>query len=70
MTNISSFCPCDDYECVNNPKNHHKGCSLCVEDSLKDGEIPKCFFLEVTESVDGFTDWSYEHFAKLTLEKK
>lgn len=67
MGNVS-FCPCRDTECQFNPTNHDQGCNLCVEDSLKCKEIPKCFFLKVTDNIEGFDDWSFEHFAKLTLE--
>lgn len=62
-----SWCPCQDENCPFNPVNHDQGCNLCVEDSLKCGEIPKCFFLKVTDNIDGFEDWSFEHFAKLAL---
>ena len=64
------WCPCCDESCQFNPCNHDQGCNLCVEDSLKCGEIPKCFFLKVVDCVDGFDDWSFEHFAKLVLENK
>lgn len=64
------FCPCDDYGCEFNPSNHDQGCTLCVEDSLKTREIPKCFYLQATDNIDGFEDWSFEHFAKLVLGKK
>lgn len=65
----SPFCPCTDYECQFNPVNHDKGCNLCVEDSVKCGEIPKCFFLKVIEDIDGIEDWSFEAFAKLVLKQ-
>lgn len=64
-----SFCPCTDTGCQFNPENHDQGCNLCVEDSLKCREIPKCFFLKATDSIDGFEDWSFEHFAKLVMKK-
>lgn len=63
------FCPCTDTGCQFNPVNHDQGCDLCVEDSLKCGEIPKCFFLKVVDSVEGFDDWSFEHFARLALKQ-
>lgn len=63
------FCPCTDTSCEFNPANHDKGCMLCVEDSLKCREIPKCFFLKVVDNIDDFEDWSFEHFAKLVMEK-
>lgn len=63
------FCPCTDYSCEFNPNNHAKGCNLCIEDSLKCGEIPKCFFLKVTDDISNFTDWSFLKFANLVLKK-
>lgn len=70
MVKSSPFCPCQDYGCEFNPVNHSEGCNLCVEDSVKCHEIPKCFFLEVTESIEGFEDWSFEHFAELVMKRK
>lgn len=63
------FCPCTDVSCEFNPENHNKGCNLCVEDSLKCRELPKCFFLETVDDISDFTDWSFEHFAQLVLAK-
>lgn len=70
MISSSPFCPCTDYSCQFNPHNHEKGCNLCVEDSIKCKEIPKCFFLQATDSIEGFEDWSFEHFAELVLGKE
>jgi hypothetical protein len=36
-----------------------------VEDSLKCEELPKCFFLKVTDDITGRTDWSFKAFAEL-----
>jgi len=63
-------CPCKDYECKFNPVNHDKGCNLCVEDSVKTGEIPKCFFMKIKGNVDDITDWSFEAFANLVLDSE
>ncbi|HZK02104.1 MAG TPA: DUF6485 family protein [Anaerovoracaceae bacterium] len=68
MKSSSPFCPCDDYECECNPINHDKGCNLCIEESVKDREIPKCFFLGVVDNIDGIEDWSFEAFARLVLK--
>lgn len=62
------FCPCTDYSCEFNPRNHEKGCTLCVEDSLKCRELPKCFFKEVQSDISDITDWSFEAFAKLVMK--
>lgn len=67
MKSSSPFCPCTDYKCEFNPVNHDKGCNLCVEDSVKTREIPKCFFLKVADNLEGIEDWSFEAFAKLIL---
>lgn len=64
MPNVS-FCPCTDISCEFNPHNHDKGCTLCVEDSLKCRELPKCFFSKVTDDISSITDWSFEAFAKM-----
>jgi len=70
MTSSTPFCPCTDYSCRFNPHNHDQGCNLCVEDSIKCREIPKCFFLKVTDNIEGFEDWSFEHFAELVLKNR
>ena len=70
MKSSAPFCPCTEFTCSFNPVNHEQGCTLCVEDSVKCREIPKCFFLSVVDSIEGFEDWSYEHFAKLVLENQ
>ncbi len=64
----SPFCTCTDYSCELNPVNHDKGCNLCIEDSLKTREIPRCFFLKVSDNIDDIEDWSIEAFARLALK--
>ena len=63
-------CPCKDHACEFHPVNHDKGCNLCVEDSVKTRELPKCFFMKIRENVDDITDWSFESFAKLALNEE
>lgn len=63
------FCPCTDFDCPFNPQNHKEGCNLCVEDSLKCKELPKCFFFRVTDNISNIEDWSFEAFANLVLGK-
>ncbi len=65
MISSTPFCPCKDTSCQFNPMNHDKGCNLCVEDSLKCSEIPKCFFQAAGGDIDVITDWSFESFAKI-----
>ena len=63
-------CPCPDFSCEFNPVNHDKGCNLCVNDSVKTHEIPRCFFMQLKENVDDVTDWSFEAFADLVQSTK
>lgn len=44
---MSHFCTCTDRACPLNPANHSKGCDLCIQKCLKQGEIPSCFFRAV-----------------------
>ena len=64
------FCPCSDTTCQFNPANHDQGCNLCVEDSVKCREIPKCFFKAAGGDIDTIEDWSFEMFAKIVLGEK
>lgn len=68
MSGSSPFCPCTDTTCRFNPANHELGCNLCVEDSIKCREIPKCFFLEAGGDIQEITDWSFENFARIVSE--
>ena len=70
MAGSTPFCPCTDAGCAFNPINHDKGCNLCVEDSLKCREIPKCFFKEAGGDIDAITDWSFENFAKIVNQNQ
>lgn len=57
-------CPCTDYDCEFNPVNHDQGCTLCVRDSVRTNEIPKCFFEKIGADLDKVEDWTFEAFAK------
>lgn len=61
------FCTCPVTLCGNHPANHKKGCDLCIEKNLKQKEIPACFFLKVSEDVNGLTDFSFESFVQFFL---
>ncbi len=63
------FCTCGDHKCPLNPVNHDRGCDFCVAKCLKENEIPSCFFKKVSSDLTGHEDWSFEGFAKLTLNK-
>ena len=65
----SPFCPCPDHECEFNPVNHDKGCNLCIEDSIKTKEIPRCFFMQIKEDLGDRDDWSFEGFADFVIKK-
>jgi hypothetical protein len=60
---MGHFCACGDSACPLNPRNHDKGCDLCIRKCLGAGEIPSCFFLAVSPDLSGRTDYSYRGFA-------
>ncbi|MCL1863351.1 MAG: DUF6485 family protein [Defluviitaleaceae bacterium] len=47
-----------------------KGCDSCIQKNLKQGEIPACFFLSVSDDVDGLTEFSVESFVAFYLKHK
>lgn len=63
----SPFCPVHKYEEMA-PALSEKGCDTCVEEGLKNNEIPRCFFCKVDDS-DNIIDFSVEAFAKKVMEK-
>lgn len=64
------FCTCKDTDCPLNPVNHDRGCDLCVAKCLRKREIPSCFFHLAGPLPDGWEDYSFEGFARLTAEKE
>lgn len=66
MTNISTFCTCEKFDCKLHPTNHDKGCAPCIAKNLKTREIPNCMFNLVRHSETRKSD-SYEEFAHLIL---
>ncbi len=67
----SNFCTCKDYDCKNNPKNHDEGCNRCIESSLKDREIPFCFFNTISKvDAEKVKDFSYKGFAEFVISHK
>ncbi|MBN7774417.1 DUF6485 family protein [Clostridium aminobutyricum] len=69
----TDFCTCKNYSCTFHPRNHDKGCDLCIRICLHDGALPSCFFRDVSKELRDVTaidDSSYEAFAKLVLKKK
>lgn len=70
MKTSSPFCPCTDHTCSFNPVNHDEGCNLCIEDSIKCSEIPRCFFMKVNEDIGDIDDWSFASFAAFVEKHK
>ncbi|MCL2065441.1 MAG: DUF6485 family protein [Candidatus Cloacimonetes bacterium] len=63
------FCSCKQVECEKHPNNHDKGCDPCILKNLELGEIPTCFWINIT-NVIGKTDYSVENFTKFYLDHK
>ena len=63
------FCTCEQIECQKHPNNHDKGCDPCIQKNLELGEIPACFWFNIS-SVIGKTDYSVENFTKFYLDHK
>jgi hypothetical protein len=63
------FCICKKIQCPNHPNNHDKGCDLCIQKNLEYGEIPACFWFNIS-NVSGKTDYSVDNFVKYYLENK
>ena len=61
------FCTCPVLDCSSHPYNHDEGCDLCIKKNLKLGEIPTCFWENVS-NVIGVTDYSAENFAKFVMK--
>ena len=62
------FCSCTDTKCPAHPINHENGCDPCIVKNLKQGEIPACFWHNVTNGVIGTSDYSAGNFAKFYLD--
>ncbi len=62
---MEHFCNCEKTDCPLHPKNHDKGCSLCIAKNLKTHEMPSCFFNSIGAK-DRPGD-SYEDFARAVL---
>ena len=61
-----NFCSCVDRECPNNPVNCTLGCTPCVEECLRQNEIPACFFRKQRPDMDRKQD--YPDFCTYTPE--
>ena len=64
------FCNCPAESCPHHPAVHSDGCDPCIKKNLKQGEIPACFFLSISEDVADLTEFSVESFVKFYLKHK
>ena len=64
------FCTCTVTQCSEHPLNNNQGCNSCIQKNLKLGEIPACFWHNITNGVVGKTEYSVENFTKFYLENK
>ena len=64
MISAREFCTCTDLACPCHPANHDRGCDLCIQKNLRQGEVPSCFFHDVggEKPTEG---WHYQDFAAL-----
>ena len=62
------FCTCHDIDCPLHPNNHDKGCSLCINNNLKNGKIPTCIFKNVNKDISKVNDWSIKGFVSFYNE--
>lgn len=64
------FCTCPVTGCPRHPSNHAEGCDPCIQDNLKHGKMPACFFLAVSNDVSGVKKYTVESFVEFYLEQK
>lgn len=67
----SPYCPANQSSEFAIPDFKSKGCDACVDESLKNNEVPKCFFnkIEGKRPLD-LIDYSVEAFAKKVMDLK
>lgn len=56
------FCTYKDLKCPLHPTNQPKGCDLCIKKCLKLGEIPSCFFNDISGKPNISGDYTYQGF--------
>ncbi|WP_240842562.1 DUF6485 family protein [Acidaminobacter sp. JC074] len=56
------FCTCKDKACPLHPTNQPNGCDLCIQKCLKLGEIPSCFYNEISDQTNESGDYTYKGF--------
>lgn len=57
------FCTCKVINCKNHPLNHSEGCDLCIQKNLRTGEVPACFWLQISDDLSGYKKYTYENFS-------
>ena len=63
------FCTCNVVQCPNHPDNQGDGCDPCIRKNLELGEIPSCFWSNISK-ITGTTDYSVEKFTQFYLSHK
>ncbi|MEL7659128.1 MAG: DUF6485 family protein [Bacillota bacterium] len=67
----SPYCPANQESKFAMPGYETNGCDSCVESSLNNNEIPKCFFCKVEEEGPlKSKDFSFNSFAEKIMEMK
>jgi hypothetical protein len=67
----SPYCPGNQESKFAMPGYEPTGCDSCIEQGLKENEIPKCFFCKVEEDAPLKTDdFSFKSFANKVMENK
>lgn len=61
---MEHFCTCDNADCKLHPKNHDKGCTLCMQKNLKKGEIPTCIFKMINPDITNVEKFDINGFLK------
>lgn len=64
------FCNCPVEKCPRHPSNHDNGCDPCIQDNLKRGKMPACFFRAVHDDVSEVKDYTMEGFVSHFLKHK
>ena len=65
------FCTCVSETCPHHPRNHNYQCTACIEKSLRNHEIPICFFNEIGNGKPVKSNYTFLKFAEkvMSVEK-
>lgn len=61
---MDHFCNCPNQPCKFHPANHDQGCDPCIKSNLDSKKMSACFFLAVSENIDGLTSYSIDSFVE------